>query len=274
MRCIFCKSNSSRSKSLEHIIPESLGNIEHVLPRGVVCDICNNYFARKVERPLLETPWFRHVRSRQWVPNKRGLTPPMTGFVPAARMPARVWLDGSMLAIEGYSEREHHFLSDAIVAGRANSVYIPIIEAIDQHPMSRFLGKVALEVLAHRLLGVEGWQDEIVDKEGLDAIRHFARVGDRPLNWPFSRRRIYGEEDVQMDEGTGYQVLHEFTILCVPLPPTGHVNLYAVVCIFGEEFAINMGEPEIASYNRWVKAHDGASPLYTSDTLPVPRSYG
>lgn len=271
MRCIFCKSNSTKSRSLEHIIPESLGNIEHVLPRGTVCDTCNNYFARKVEGPLLETPWFRHARSRQWIPNKRGLTPPITGFVPGVRVPADVWLDGHMLALGGRTEREHHSLTDAVISGRASSVYIPIIQTIDQRLMSRFLAKVALEVLAHWVMNIDGWQDEIVDKESLDAIRRFARVGDRPQTWPFSRRRIYDEEDMQADGGASFQILHEFTIVCEPLPQPGHVDLYAVVCIFGEEFAINMGEPEIASYDRWLKLHGGTSPLYISDTLPVPR---
>jgi len=268
MRCIFCKSDSTKSRSIEHIIPESLGNIEHVLSRGAVCDACNNYFARKVEGPLLETPWFRHARSRQRVPNKRGLTPPMTGLVPGARMPAHVWLDGKNLTLGGRNEREQHALTDAILTGRANSVYIPIIEAIDQRLMSRFLAKVALEVLTQRIIHVEGWNEEIVDKEVLVPLRHFARVGDRPEKWPFSRRRIYGEDDLQKEDSAGYQVLHEFTILCEPLPEPGHLNLYAVVCIFGEEFAINIGEPEIASYEWWLKTHNGTSPLYVSDKLP------
>lgn len=42
MRCIFCKRNSNSSRSVEYIIPESLGNEEHVPPPGVVCDACNN----------------------------------------------------------------------------------------------------------------------------------------------------------------------------------------------------------------------------------------
>lgn len=269
MRCIFCKRDSTKSRSIEHIIPESLGNTDHVLPRGAVCDTCNNYFARKVEGPLLDTHWFRHARSRQWVPNKRGLIPPIRGIVPAARMSADVWLDGSKLTFGGRNERERDVLTDAILTGRARSVYIPIIEAIDPRLMSRFLAKVGLEVLTQRLLPVDGWNEEIVDMPALDPLRHFARVGDRPEKWPFSRRRIYGEDDVHGD-GDGYQVMHEFTILCEPLPEPGHLDLYAVVCIFGEEFAINLGEPEIASYERWLTAHDGTSPLYTSDKLPLP----
>jgi len=75
MRCIFCKQDSSTSQSVEHIVPESLGNVAHTLPVGVVCDGCNQYFARKVERPLLESPMFRFLRADMAVPNKRNRLP-------------------------------------------------------------------------------------------------------------------------------------------------------------------------------------------------------
>jgi hypothetical protein len=185
-------------------------------------------------------------------------------------MTANVWLDGSSLTLAGRTEPEHNALTEAILSGKARSVYIPIVEAIDQRLMSRFLAKVSLEVLAHRVLGVDDWQDEIVDNRALDPIRHFARNGDRPSSWPFSRRRLYGEDDVQPDTGGAYQVLHEFTLLYLPLERPGHADMFAIVCIFGEEFAINMGEPEIAKYAHWLKAHREQSPLYQSDTLPVP----
>lgn len=75
MKCIFCKSDSSQSVSVEHIIPESLGNIEHVLPKGMVCDSCNNYFSIKIEKPLLESPYFISLRSQNLIENKRGRIP-------------------------------------------------------------------------------------------------------------------------------------------------------------------------------------------------------
>ncbi|NWK46435.1 HNH endonuclease [Ralstonia pickettii] len=48
MRCIFFKEDPSTSRSVEHIVPESLGSPDHVLPVGAVCDGCNQYFSRKV----------------------------------------------------------------------------------------------------------------------------------------------------------------------------------------------------------------------------------
>lgn len=69
MRCIFCKVNSSNSKTVEHIIPESLGNTEHILRPGIVCDKCNNYFAREVEKPLLDTQYFIQARFHNMIGN-------------------------------------------------------------------------------------------------------------------------------------------------------------------------------------------------------------
>ncbi len=77
MRCLFCKQDSSASKSVEHIIPESLGNTTSVLPKGIVCDKCNNYFSRKIEQPFLESPAIKTLRFQEAIPNKRGKVPPV-----------------------------------------------------------------------------------------------------------------------------------------------------------------------------------------------------
>ena len=61
--------------SVEHIFPESLGNVECILPRGVVCDGCNNYLSRKVEKPVLDSPMMRLLRADRAVLNKRGRLP-------------------------------------------------------------------------------------------------------------------------------------------------------------------------------------------------------
>lgn len=93
MQCIFCKRSTTDERSVEHILPESMGNAEHVLPMGAVCHSCNQYFCRKIERPLLESTLFRHLRSGMGVPSKRGRIPewnPTDGIeVPAQRLMAR-----------------------------------------------------------------------------------------------------------------------------------------------------------------------------------------
>ncbi len=71
-RCIFCHEESSTSKSIEHIIPESLGNKHHFLPKGYVCDKCNNYFSIKIEKELLAQPYFVSLRFRNEILTKKG----------------------------------------------------------------------------------------------------------------------------------------------------------------------------------------------------------
>lgn len=79
MNCIFClKEVDGENKSKEHIIPESLGNIETILPPGIVCDKCNNYFSRKIEQPILNSPMIRLLRFDRNIPNKKGNIPPIS----------------------------------------------------------------------------------------------------------------------------------------------------------------------------------------------------
>lgn len=70
--CIFCHEKTDTSKSVEHIIPESLGNKHHYLPKGYVCDKCNNYFSIKIEKELLSQPYFISLRFRNEIKTKKG----------------------------------------------------------------------------------------------------------------------------------------------------------------------------------------------------------
>jgi len=81
MKCIFCKQSSELSKSVEHIIPESLGNTEHILAKGIVYDKCNNCFAIKIEQPLLQLPYFVSLRHRNDIESKKGRIPIERGIL-------------------------------------------------------------------------------------------------------------------------------------------------------------------------------------------------
>jgi hypothetical protein len=155
-------------------------------------------------------------------------------------------------------------LQEGILGGRVRSVCFATGHLLDERLMARFLAKVAIEILAQRLVKVEGWEQALIDDPQLDPLRQFARVGNKPQNWPLSRRQIYGENDQQVEISGSYQVLHEYTLLY-----TEARELYAVVCIFGEEFAINFGGPEVSGYGTWLKQHGQRSPLYLSDKLPT-----
>jgi hypothetical protein len=71
MRCIFCLKTGGTFDTVEHLVPASLGGDE-VLPHGLVCDQCNNYLGRDVERSALTTPLFTFLRAALCVPNRTG----------------------------------------------------------------------------------------------------------------------------------------------------------------------------------------------------------
>lgn len=68
-------------KSEEHIIPKSLGNEEMILPKGIICDSCNNYFAREIEKPFLENETIKLLRTFHTISSRKGNIPPLEIFV-------------------------------------------------------------------------------------------------------------------------------------------------------------------------------------------------
>jgi hypothetical protein len=52
--CIYCLKKSAPFNSEEHIIPEAFGNEELILPRGYVCDKCNNGVLARLDNYLLD----------------------------------------------------------------------------------------------------------------------------------------------------------------------------------------------------------------------------
>jgi hypothetical protein len=259
MRCIFCKSDSSSSRSVEHIIPESLGNTEHVLPPGVVCDSCNNYFGGKIEQPLLASGFFTQVRARNNVANKKGRFPPVEGIHLQSGTQVNLERDkDNSLSLYPVHDRDGAILIQNILNSTRGTIIIPIETEPNRLQFSRFLGKVAIEVLAERLCHLPGGLDEIVDKTELDPLRYYARRGNSNV-WPFHMRRIYPEDCHFFAEDVGYyELLHEYTLLY-----TDNFELFLVLALFGVEYTINMGEPHISGYLDWLQKNGGRSPLYS-----------
>ena len=241
--CIFCSSNSSTSRSVEHVVPESLGNVDHVLPRGIVCDTCNNYFASKVEQPFLEAPAISRLRFEQAIPSKRRRVPPARALLlPGQEIEIhRTFGDGHLQA--------HQHLEAALPKGVLGPMNMPdrgtlllihsgSLPMPDDRVVARFLAKMALEAVALRLLPDRAAINEIAKDSQLDPLRFFARRG-QPNNWPFHFRRIHASDQLVPDrDGNSYQTLHEFDFLV-----TAQNECYFVFALFGMEFTINIGGP-------------------------------
>jgi len=272
MRCIFCKQDSIDSRSVEHIVPESLGNHEHVLPPGIVCDQCNNYLGRAVEKPVLESEYLAQVRFINSVVNKRGGLPTTRALHVGSATQVEIYSSRHGGAIYPVDEKDTTRFVDCVSSlPRLRLILLPRSSSEqDQYLLSRFLGKTAIEALAHRLLGIPQALDELIDSSELDPLRTYVRHGSQNLLWPFHTREIYPVDAVFHENGYGqYQVLHEWTFMGTP--SSGSQELYLVLAIFGLEYALNLEAPNADAYKEWLAENGGISPLYPSGTPVVER---
>ena len=263
MKCLFCSRLADNSKSSEHIIPESLGNKRNVLPPGIVCDTCNQYFAVKIEGPLLGGDYFRQNRFRKKIPNKRGRIPSLTLLT--APDPVVIEIkqhrDGSA-SMGGRDELQEARFAELIRSRRRFRALLPVAFKADVSLMERLMAKMAIESLALRLLNVEGGVQVVSNKTELDDLRSFARFGAPRKRWAIHVRDVYSPYFLFRDEHVGfYEVLHEFSFLY-----TKANELYYVCTIFGREYAINMGGPQLDGYESWLIKNAQRSPLDGRDS--------
>jgi len=256
MQCIFCKSESSRSKSIEHIIPESLGNKEHILPPGIVCDKCNHYFSIKIEKKLLELPYFQSRRFWQEIESKKGRYAPAKGML----------LHPNGGPIELYRTKDEELqviinnekVKNTILSLNRGSFIFPCYDLPEKNDkiISRFLGKIGIELISSHALDIKDGLTEIIHKTELDFLRNYVRYGKPDIIWPYHLRRIYSEDHRFYNQNEDYQNLHEMKLLY-----TEKCELYLVMAIFGVEYCLNMGDPELEGYMEWLFEHDNKSPL-------------
>lgn len=270
--CIFCHKDSSTSKSVEHIIPESLGNKEHILPKGYVCDACNNYFSVKIEKELLAQPYFVSMRRRNDIRTKKGKYVVEDMFFPGAHK-----LSDTIFDLNDYALyiRDDDVVK-AIIDGKCSCAIARYIEEPD-HPnkiVSRFLAKCAYESIF--LMGGEHdyqlWIKEQDCKDSffrdIDKLRLFARYGIG--EWPYSQRRIYSEGTFFSYKGCEpYEVLHEQKFFYREVEKIDEhkilAELYYVLVICGIEYVICVTDPDISGYNQWLKEHPNHSPIEDED---------
>ncbi len=256
MRCIFCKNDSSTSKSVEHIIPESLGNKEHILQPKIVCDKCNQYFSIKIEKPLLEQPYFRNLRYEQAIRNKKGNYIPEKGFL--------VHPQGGLIELSRDKNGEpivlfnNEKVIETFKSLKRGEIIYPYFDLPDKDDkiISRFLGKIGLEDIASMLPIDSKEYEEFIDHRDFETIRNYVRYGKPDIVWPYNLRRIYPAEKDFFESGIGYQTIHEYMIL-----HTEQNELYLVLAIFGVEYCLNLGGPELEGYEVWLQNHKFKSPL-------------
>lgn len=262
MRCIFCKQTSDSSRSVEHVIPESIGSKRVVLPPGVVCDKCNNYFARKVEYPVLNHQSMRNVRAWYQVPNKKGKKPSLKGYVGGTDIDIAMKVEDGQLVVQAEKEGEKSAFERQKQQDIEKNTFSPYIFPIEINPpekeMSRFLAKMALEAIAFRFMHSNSNLEIIVDEPYYDPIRKFARTGMGVKEWPYHRRVIFPMGTQMKHPETGEWVRAGFG---QDLFLTNRTETYFIFLLYGVEFVINVGGPSIKGYEEWLEQNNNISPV-------------
>lgn len=258
MRCIFCMTPCSSSKSVEHIIPESLGGVEHILPRGIVCDKCNNYFAREVEKPFMENEAIKLLRIEEQIPSKKGR------MLNSSSLDLHSINTKTLDSIKRYDSISlPKDIVDTLISAEKITLFRPVNSAElmqpDQSVLLRFVGKIAIEAMAYRFLSTSmELIEQFIDMKDFDLLRNHVRYS-KPKTWPCVSRRIYNSKkyEYNYENGEIYQVMNEFDFLL-----TNESECYFVLALFGMEYTINMAAPLVDGYIKWLEDHSNTSPLY------------
>lgn len=179
-KCIFCKQDSTNSKSIEHIIPESLGNDELILDKGIVCDSCNNYFSREVEGPVLNLDGFKRLRFYELIESKKGRIPKSDALI-----------CGDVCDIQWQKVNSEYSLKiemspETIYKFFKNPPKMFFTKGFDlndkgyEYEISRFLAKIAIEFYVYTYLKYENLSDDELDlefDEQLSKLIKFVRYG-------------------------------------------------------------------------------------------------
>jgi HNH endonuclease len=178
--CLYCRRTDVPFKRVEHPIPESLGNDDLIIPRGWVCDPCNQYFGAKLEAKVLSLPPFSieraafSVRSKKW------------------RL-AHHQDDGFALAATGYGGQLAIIDEGNTLAARRvarDGVYIPRLPRDYDDLIARFLLKVGLSVILMTGLDTFGRQ--------FDLARRCARYGERARDWDVAYGAYPKRKDIHL----------------------------------------------------------------------------
>jgi hypothetical protein len=258
MNCIFCKKDSATSKSVEHIIPESLGNETLILGKGIVCDKCNNYIAVKIEQPLLELPYFKQYRHELSIENKRGKIPDRDGFLIDPDY-AGVKFKKHRSGVKGLEIAPGALKK--IVESKRKKIPAFTVTMIPPHfdkNLSRFLGKVGIEALAWEA-NAKGYSDNHYNQSSLDTIKKYVRSAAKEEYWPYHVRTLYSGDHMFRNGRGSFKIISGWEFII-----TKENQLLFQYLFLGTEFTIDMLSPHVGTIENWLNENDFRSPVLES----------
>lgn len=164
--CIYCRKESSASRSKAHIVPEAFLRNDVTLPLGAECDTCNGY-ASKLEQAFIHHNriWTQIMMLR--APGKKGKKRKRMSYysVNDEQKVMKVQFRNSWLT-------EHEGI---------RKVVFPDPAEFDESKFRRCLGHISLNYIAWKF----GW--EVALKSRFDPLREYVRYGSQTMMWPYGQ---------------------------------------------------------------------------------------
>ncbi len=161
--------------SRSHIIPESLGNEEYILEKGIVCDKCNIYFGGELEAYFCN----HHLSAGHklfYLNKTKKRKPPQ---VPLIKGEMRRDANGKIKIVQQILHNKEGSQLALIFRGEELQIYAQYYrEPIDTGKLSRYLAKMALEILYFK-------NRNLILSQEFNFIRDYARYGGKNLYQPF-----------------------------------------------------------------------------------------
>ncbi|MBI9050126.1 MAG: hypothetical protein JEZ00_11945 [Anaerolineaceae bacterium] len=206
-KCLFCQSMGPFN-TIEHIIPESLGN-DDLLLRGQVCDSCQAYFGKEVEQFVLNKTPIAFWRTFLGIKTKKGKNPSVNLNQPKIQKGVFPTTHPKHDNV-GYTYHEDGSVSIDIddlkivndIKFGAKSKFSFGMTPKVLHMLGRFLCKVGLELLCLN-------DSNQAKSDEFQASRQYARFGEFKGLWPIFHftngslrelRRINTDEEGLLEE--------------------------------------------------------------------------
>jgi hypothetical protein len=235
-KCLFCLRSNVSFVSVEHPIPESLGNDDWTIPPGFVCDDCNNYFGAKIEKEVISEPPFILERLGYVVKSKKG------------KVPTYKARQGLNLVSSGFKDLVLLHAEDKYVKYYHSTLHRkPFVINAPKHTafnISRFLLKMGLEMLL-ATANIDPYSTIF------DNARNYARHGNGSeknqwqVGYAFYPKREDLEISTRYDE-FGPIVKRQLYEYGIGVLPSGDISMSFV---YGQHiFACNISRPSIVEH--------------------------
>ena len=209
--CLFCGAEGPYT-TIEHTIPEALGNDESVL-FGEVCDKCQSYLGKEVEAFALRQSPIGPIRVLLKIRGKRGKLPLVDTSIPEGKggmLPSYHKYNDTGLVF-GVDEENQSWVAinsdqkvQAILSGEKRAF---VFVATPKHVamLGRLLGKMALEILCES-------DPHEARASRYDDLRRYVRQGVTKDLWVIASKRVCDWQELVTRVNDGPDILE--TVKC------------------------------------------------------------